>query len=75
VLDNSQWPEDDFRLLYGDDAVHRLCKVYGLPVRLVIDQFRSLKDGKKGGKEFNRLLAIRSTYPASSAECERGINH
>jgi len=72
VLDPEAWPEDDSRLLYGDDEVVRMCKAFGLPVRTVIDQFRNLKDGKRGGPEFNKLLAIRQTYPASSAECERG---
>lgn len=72
VLDCAQWPDDDSRLLYGDDAVHRLCKKFSLPVRKVMDQFRDLKDGKKAGTDYNHLLAIKSTFPASSAECERG---
>jgi len=69
VMDPKQWPDDDSRLLFGDESVVRLCKKFNLPAKTVVQQFRDLKDGKQGGKEYNQLMAIRQTYPASSAEC------
>jgi hypothetical protein len=74
VLDSKQWPDDDSRLLFGDATVVRLCKKFNLPAKAVVQQFRNVKDGNQGGKEYNQLMAIRQTYPASSAECERGFS-
>jgi hAT family C-terminal dimerisation region len=45
-----------------------------LPAKPVVKQFRDVKDGNQGEKEYIQLMAIRQSYPASSAECERGFS-
>ena len=46
-MDPKQWPDDDSRLLFGDETILRLCKKFSLPAETVVQQFRNVKDGKE----------------------------
>ena len=43
VLDPTQWPDDDSRLLFGDETAVRLCKNFNLSAKTVIQQFRRME--------------------------------
>jgi hypothetical protein len=74
VLEKTNWPVDDERILFGDATVLQLAKRLGLPGREVVENFRDFKDGKPPGHQLAHLLDAAETFPATSAECERGFS-
>ena len=74
VKDPKQWPDDDSRLLFGDETIVRLCKKFGLPAKTVLQQFRNVKDGKKGRSDYNKLLAIRHTWAIPLHRLSASVN-
>ena len=74
VLDPALWPNDDSRLLYGEQSVVTLAKRLKLESRPTVEQFRKLKDGKQPESAIKKLMTAAATYPGTSAECERGFS-
>ena len=58
VTDPKQWPDDDSRVLFGDETIVRLRKKFNLPAKIVVQQFCNVKGGKKGGSDYSKLLAM-----------------
>ena len=76
VLESDNWPVSEERVLFGDSEVLRMAKKLGLNGRNVVEKFRDFKEtnGKKLKPELRLLLAAAETYPATTAECERGFS-
>ena len=76
-LYKASWPPVDSEelILFGEEAVARLAKRFCIPTRPLIEAFRNYKmRNEKLQSELVRLLAAAETYPATSAECERGFS-
>ena len=52
VLDQTLWPEEEERLLYGEVEVKKLSKALQLNISLILDLFRMLKAGHSEGEDF-----------------------
>jgi len=76
-LYKTNWPsaDSDELILYGEESVIRLAKRLCLPIRPVVEAFRTYKiESGKPQPELVKLLAAAETYPGSTAECERGFS-
>ena len=69
VLDPALWPNNDSRLLYGEQSVVTLAKPLKLQCSPTAEQFRKLTDGKQRESHIKKFITAAATYPETSAEC------
>ena len=74
-LESTNWPEEDHKILYGDQEMVKIAKLLSLPVNKAVEEFRMWKrTATAKGQTLKRILCAAKTYNCSSAECERGFS-
>jgi len=62
-------------MLFGDQELAKMAKVFGLDVAASVAEFRELKmNAKRVGKTLADLKKSVDMLPIASAECERGFS-
>jgi len=74
VLDSASWPNDDSRVIYGENSVVKLAKRLNVDCRQAVEQLQKLKAGRQPERQIKQVLAAAATYSGTSVEYKRGFS-